>query len=69
MQNHIRTESVINQGHYVVTEIMQMTGDFAWAAGHGKWHVPPQAEGVSRAQRRRLATASGTYFKAAFCPR
>lgn len=46
MQNHIRTENVINQGHYVVTEIMQMTDDFAWAAGHGNWHVPPQAEGV-----------------------
>ena len=22
-----------------------MTDDFAWAAGHGKWQVPPQAEG------------------------
>lgn len=46
MQNHIRTENVMNQEHYAVTEIMQMTGDFSWAAGHGKWLVPPQAEGV-----------------------
>ena len=36
MRNHIRTENVINQGQYVVTDIMQMTGDLAWAAGHGK---------------------------------
>ncbi|OVZ88310.1 hypothetical protein CBW54_09680 [Yersinia kristensenii] len=49
MQNHIRTENVMNKEQYVATKIMQMTGDFAWAAGHGKWHVPPQAEGVSLA--------------------
>lgn len=59
----------MNREHYAETEIMQMTGDFAWAAGHVKSSVPPQAEGVSRAQRRRQSTASGTYFKAAFCPR
>jgi hypothetical protein len=31
---------------YVVTVRMKKTCDLAWAAGHGKSHVTPQAEGV-----------------------
>jgi len=58
----------MNREHYAVTEIMQMTGDFTWAAGHGKWLVPPQAEGFSRAQRRRQSTASGTLFSGSVLP-
>ena len=45
-----------------------MTGHFTWAAGHGKWLVPPQAEGFSRAQRRRQSTASGTLFSGSVLP-
>ncbi|MDN0112755.1 hypothetical protein [Yersinia mollaretii] len=46
MRNHTRTEKVMIREQYAVTVRMKMTGDLAWAAGHGKWHVPPQAEGV-----------------------
>uniref|UniRef100_UPI003B6791DD hypothetical protein n=1 Tax=Serratia proteamaculans TaxID=28151 RepID=UPI003B6791DD len=45
-QKHTRTGKMMIREHYVVTVRMKMTSDLAWAAGHGKSLVPPQAEGV-----------------------
>ncbi|CAI1242283.1 Uncharacterised protein [Serratia quinivorans] len=35
-QKHTRTGKMMIREHYVVTVRMKMTGDLAWAAGHGK---------------------------------
>lgn len=43
---HTRTGKMMIRERYVVTVRMKKTCDLAWAAGHGKSHVTPQAEGV-----------------------
>jgi hypothetical protein len=45
-QKHTRIGKMMIREQYVVTVRMKVTGHLAWAAGHGKWLVPPQAEGV-----------------------
>jgi hypothetical protein len=65
---HTRAGKMMIRERYVVTVRMKMTGDLAWAAGHGKWLVLPQAEGFSRAQRRRQSTARFAYFPATSRP-